>query len=395
MARRQHSVVNVYTIRKQLDTTQAFFSSSAIDKIQALARIIVGKRANGKSFDILSKTIKDFHERGRQTAYVRRWDVDLMSVNTQNLFKSHVSCGVVEALTGGEYDDVKYWNKAWYLVKTDKETGEQKRHNVPFMCGLSLNSAEHYKSGLSLPMCFRMFFDEFIALAGKYLPNEWSIWANMYSTIKRNKPDDEFELYMVGNTINPFNPYFQNMGLMHIEQQEKGTIQVYDYANGTSVAVELTAEEGPDNPKQNNKLLHAFDDPTLKMITDGVWEFERFPLMKDKDMGEDFDIISKENAVFSFYTVFDDYILKHIIVNDSKGTYCLTHQQKKELTLDDYRDCLIYQEEPSIRPNVRDTFRQPRDEIDREINRMYMCNLFRYSDNFTGNLLKNYLSIYT
>lgn len=394
MAKKMSNIKSVSTIVKQLGTVKSYYSSELIDSIVANARLIVGKRANGKSFDILSKAIKDFYQTGRQTAYVRRWDVDLMAINTQNLFKTHVSAGVVRALTDGAWDDVKYWNKSWYLVHTDDETGEQTKHNTPFMCGLSLNSAEHYKSGLSVPMCYRMFFDEFIALAGKYLPNEWSAWANMYSTIKRNKPDNEFELYMVGNTINPFNPYFQNMGLMHIEKQEKGTIQVYDYNNGGRVAVELTAEEGPDDPRENNKLLHAFDDPTLKMITDGVWEFEKFPLMKDKDMGEDFDIITKENSVFSFYVVFNGYTLRNIIVNDTKGTYCLTHQYKKELTIDDYRNFLIYQEEPSIRPNVRDTFRQPRDEIDREINRMYACNLFRYSDNFTGNLLKNYLSIY-
>ena len=394
MPRKKSNIKTVSTIVKELGTIKGYYSSEVIDSIPANTRFIVGKRANGKSFDILSKAIKDFYQTGRQTAYVRRWDVDLMAINTQNLFKSHVCSGVVKALTNGEWDDVKYWNKAWYLVHTDEETGEQTKNNNPFMCGLSLNSAEHYKSGLSVPLCYRMFFDEFISLAGKYLPNEWSAWANMYSTIKRNKSDDEFELYMVGNTINPFNPYFMNMGLMHIEQQKKGTIQVYDYNNGTRIAIELTAEEGPDEPTENNKLLHAFDDPTLKMITDGVWEFEKFPVMKDKDIGEDFDIITKENSLFSFYVVFNDYILRNIIINDTKGIYCLTHQYKKELTEEDYRNYLIYQEEPSIRPNVRDTFIKPRDEIDREIYRMYSCNLFRYSDNFTGNLMKNYLSLY-
>ena len=394
MARKTTQRVTVSTIIKELDRKDVYYSSKEIDKVNALAKCIVGKRSNGKSFDILSKAILDFYQNDRQTAYVRRWDTDLISVNTKNLFNTHVSKGIVEALTEGKYNSVKYWNRAWYLCNINKDTGEETRNNTPFMCGLSLNTAEHNKSGLSLPKCYRMFFDEFIAMAGKYLPNEWSAWANMYSTIKRNKPDDEFELYMVGNTINPFNPYFENMGISHIEEQESGTIQVYQYNNGTKVAVELTAEEGVDNSKENNKLLYAFDDPTLKMITSGCWEFERFPLMKEKDMGVDFDIITKDNALCEFYISMQEYTIKCIIVDDSKGIYCLVHRQYRELTKADYENSLIYQKEPSIRPNVRDTFRQPRDEIDKEINRLYALNLFRYSDNFTGNLLKNYLEQY-
>ena len=55
-----------------------------------------------------------------------------------------------------------------------------------------------------------ILFDEFIT-KGMYLTDEFMAFMNTLSTIIRQR--DNVKIFMCGNTVNKFNPYFEEMGL--------------------------------------------------------------------------------------------------------------------------------------------------------------------------------------
>lgn len=393
---KKNNATSVDLIKKNISDVTAYYSSDLIDSTNAVIRWIIGKRKNGKSYGALKRAIKEYATKKRTSFYLRREKEDIKTQGMSTLFSAHIKNGLVEKYTNGEYNTIIFYNKNWYFAKSkiDKETGIETitRSKTPFMYALALSAAEQYKSSLSDPDCYTIIFDEVLATADAYLPGEWALFVSIYSSLKRDKPDSEFVCYMIGNTLNPFCPYFRNMGINKIYEQKKGTIQIYNFAGSFKMAVELTREEGPANSKLTDGFFWAFDDPTIKMSRDGDWELENFPLMKETDAGEFLDTITPENSIFRFYIIFDDETVMCTVVDDKKGIYCLCHTTNKQLRQKDYENELIYCATPSIRPNIRDTFQQPRDDLDKRINRLYNLNLFRYDENFTGIIVKNFLN---
>ena len=42
---------------------------------------------------------------------------------------------------------------------------------------------------------------------------------------------------MLGNTVNKYSPYFEEMGLKHVKEQKQGTVDVYKYAGNDKLTV--------------------------------------------------------------------------------------------------------------------------------------------------------------
>src|SRR5699024_11620877 len=73
------------------------------------------------------------------------------------------------------------------------------------------------------------------------LVNELVLFMNTVSTIVRRRTD--VKIFMLGNTVNKYNPYFKEMGLNHANQMEQGTIDIYKYGKSPlTVAVERSEE---------------------------------------------------------------------------------------------------------------------------------------------------------
>src|SRR5699024_9979680 len=124
------------------------------------------------------------------------------------------------------------------------------------------------------PKVKTILFDEFISRTG-YLTDEFVLFTNVISTIKRLRND--VKIFMLGNTISKFCPYFQEMGLVHILQQPVGTIELYEYGDsGLKAAVEYVAPNLHKGKKESD-VYFAFNNPKLKMITEGAWEMEIYP----------------------------------------------------------------------------------------------------------------------
>ena len=216
---------------------EEYYSLDRIKKVNAQYNMIFGKRSNGKTYAVLYEGVKNYVQHGKQMAYLRRYREDFVGKRGQSLFNALTSSGAIKELTNGKWEMVKYSSSQWFLAKKSKKDDKIITDGTPFCYGFSLASMEHDKS-TSYPDITTIVYDEFISRIG-YLNNEFVLFMNVLSTIIRQR--DDVKIYMLGNTVNKYCPYFSEMGLGHIEEMEAGKIDVYSYGNSKlKVAVERT-----------------------------------------------------------------------------------------------------------------------------------------------------------
>lgn len=54
-----------------------YYDIGPIDSTNAVYRMIIGQRSNGKTYAICKHMVEDYFEKGHRSAYIRRWDEDI------------------------------------------------------------------------------------------------------------------------------------------------------------------------------------------------------------------------------------------------------------------------------------------------------------------------------
>ena len=363
-----------------------FWSDEPITSTGANVLMVIGARNKGKSYRVLWRALEDYLKTGHTTAWARRWEIDFIKLNTDFLYNSHIKNGILNKLNekyGTDWEDICYWSKAWYLCKYD-EKGKRVKDRRPFMYAFSLNTVEHGKSGWNDPDCFRLVLEEFMPTSSQgELPGEWAQWQTLMSTVKRKpKKIKDMEIWFLGNTLTLHSTYLKNFGIMHIEEQKPATIQTYKFRT-FDVAVELTG--APGELSEQDDFFSAFDDPMSNMITTGAWHLDNCP-----QLSEDMNPHDKNNIAYRFFIEYDEDTVQCDVCTDAPGVYVYAHKRTYVDRINRNEE-LIYTMEHDVRPNVRDTFMLPRDEIDKKIKRLYDINRFRYQDNYVGDTVHKYL----
>ena len=252
-----------------------YYSLKRILQENADYNIIIGERSNGKTYAVLENIIKDYVSKKITGAYIRRWKDDLIGKRAETVFNSFVETGAILKLTNNEYDNIIYSKGKWHLAKYDNETKKMRADITPFCYAFTLSDMEHDKS-TSYPTVQNIVFDEFLTRR-YYLPDEFILFMNVLSTIIRDR--ENVKIFMLGNTVNKYCPYFDEMGLNNITSQAQGTIDIYSYPNNLKIAVEYCGEN--QNKKKSNKYF-AFNNSRLNMITSGKWELAIYPHLPTK-----------------------------------------------------------------------------------------------------------------
>ena len=205
---------------------------------------------------------------------------------------------------------------------------------------------------------------------------------NVLSTIIRQR--NNVTIYMLGNTVNKYCPYFKEMGLGHIEDMEAGKIDVYTYGNSKlKVAVERTKNHNIQGRKSD--VYFAFDNPSLEMITGGAWELDLYPHCPRKYVDED--------IVFKFFLVYNDQILQGEVVELDDCSFIYFHRKTGDIRHPD-RD-LIFSEEYDPRPNYVRNLRRSSLEAVRRISLFFRDSKVFYQDNDVGEIVRNYIMFCT
>lgn len=357
---------------------ERYYTTKRIDSTGALYRYIFGERSNGKTYAALQKSLENFFENGKQFAYLRRWNEDIMGKRMLQLFAGHIKNGLIKKLSKGKYTGITFFRGAFYptvSIVNEDGTTEESKDSTPIGYAFSLSAVEHDKS-VSYPDVTTVIFDECMTRR-TYLVDEFVTFMNVLSTIIRDR--DDVTVYMLGNTVNRYCPYFEEMGLNKINKMQPGDLDIYSYGNtGLTVAVEYA--DGNGKGKSSDKYF-AFDNPKLQMITSGAWEIALYPHNTTK--------YKPKNIVFNYFIVFQGEILQADIIVTDEVKFTMIHRKTGEIK--DPDDALIFSLDTDMRPNWRRNILKPFDRTGKKIAEFFSKDLVCYQDNTVGEIVRNYL----
>lgn len=367
--------------RRRKKQQQEFYSLEPILKEKAHYNIIIGERSNGKTYSVLQKIINDYAESGNQAALLRRMQEDFIGKRGAGLFEPLIDNGEIELATAGEWTSVYYFASRWFFCRyeTDKKGNTNRITDTqPFMYGFALSQMEHEK-GTGYPNVKTIVFDEFITRMA-YLRDEFVLFMNTLSTIIRSR--DDVTIFMLGNTVNKYCPYFDEMGLRHIKEMKQGEIDVYQLKHTSGKILKVAVEYcKPFEKGKKSDFYFAFDNQKLEMITNGVWEIDLYPHCPYH--------YKPKNILFTYFIEFDRELLQCEIVQVDDVCFTFIHRKTTPLKHPD-KD-LIFTTRYDARPNYRRKLIYPHMDIERKIMDFYTTDKIFYQDNEVGEIVRNYL----
>lgn len=276
-----------------------YYDYSAIMDVDAIYRVIIGQRSNGKTYGWARQCLKHYFDDGLPSAYIRRMDEMIKPKNIQSLFDPHLDF-IAEA-TNGNYNGVEYRTNGWYLIRRERNAAgawERVAKDLqPFCRSYAISTIETTK-GADNGAVWSICFDEFMTRQF-YLANEFVLFTQLLSSIIRDR--DGVQIFMLANTVTKSCPYFKEMGLYRVLKQEQGTIDVYQLGkDGDKIAVEYCA--AVDTIKKKVSKYYAFDNPQLDMITNGSWEMALYRHAPSN--------LSQSRIIFTFFVVHDGITLQ-------------------------------------------------------------------------------------
>lgn len=242
---------------------------------------VIGERSNGKTTALLRHIVRDYFETGRRGAVIRQMEEDIKGHKGASLFSGMIEGGMIDELTDGEYQGVKYFNRAYYLGKQD-EMGNWNYEKEPFAHIFALSQSLHYKSN-SYPNVGTIMFDEFMRHDHVYLVDEVSLFLNLVSTIVREKA--EATIFLVANTVSWNSPYFKTFGLKNVSQMKPGDLATVEFKRkrptgveiATTIAIEYCENTAEYGGKASDVYFNVDDVRVTDMITDGSFAVANYP----------------------------------------------------------------------------------------------------------------------
>lgn len=364
---------------KKEDVKIKYYSPKNIIAKNCTYNVIFGERSNGKTYSILKYGVEQFFETGGTIAIVRRWQEDIKGRRANDIWSALNNNGEISRISKGLYQGVCYFSGKFYLCNYDGDTGRP-IYNDNDCIGhcFALSENEHNKS-ISYPKITTILFDEFLT-AKVYLQDEFVLFMNTVSTIIRQRTN--VKIFMLGNTVNKYCPYFAEMGLNHILEMKQGSIDIYTYGDSElQVAVEYCASI--ESQKKNN-FYFAFNNPKLHMITSGAWELDIYPHLPHKYKPSD--------IIFTYFILFSDMIFQCEIVQNSNGEM-FTFIHLKTTPLQDTENDLIYSLEYNYKLNYNRSIWKPINKLQERIAWFFKTDRVFYQSNEVGDAINNYLKI--
>lgn len=233
-----------------------FYRVEPILKHKAQYNLIFGERSNGKSYAVKEFCLKDFAKNGNEFVIIRRLKSDV----TKSLADLYFSDAPVEQVFRGK--NVIYAQSGKVFIANQREDG--KREDVE-CCGYvrALSEAQRYSSG-AYNNVVNIVLEEFIAVDGKYLPNEIMLFRHIISTIARKR---DVRVFLIGNAISRLSPYWREFGITNIAHQAIGTIEDYEIENDDGTRIKIACEYC-ENSATRSKMFFGADS---KMTNEGKW----------------------------------------------------------------------------------------------------------------------------
>lgn len=335
--------INYYNIENLLSTKAQYM-------------MLLGQRANGKSYQTKKTVLEHFIETGEKFVYLRRWQADI-KIKAINKYFDDMD---IVKITKGQYSGLVAWNGGIYLTFEDDKGKIVKGAECGTYC--ALNEYERYKSWAFVDYAY-ILYEEFIT-DSVYLVDEPRLLQQFVSTVARN---EQMTVFLIGNTLSRVCPYFVEWCLDGVLKQKLGTIEVYHFHvddETINIAVEYCA-----NADAKNKM---FFGQASKQIISGEWDTKDVPKLPKKQFEYD-----KVYEVLVEYQSFK-FVVELLVEPKEGGLLCFvypftgTRKIQRKLT-DTFSDSLFITERLDIT-------RRPEYLMAQCVKNNKIC----YSDNLTG-----------
>jgi len=122
---------------------EKYYNIEPIDNTNAVYRMIIGQRSNGKTYSVCKHIVDNYFDRGERAAYIRRYEEDITPKNISSLFAPHIQ--TVIQRSNGRYNAISYRAKEFHLCYMDEDGKITEKDPVAFCIAASINTAEHTK----------------------------------------------------------------------------------------------------------------------------------------------------------------------------------------------------------------------------------------------------------
>lgn len=213
-----------------------------------------------------------------------------------------------------------------------------------------------------------MVYDEFLALEGDYLPDEWERLKTIYSSVDR-KPEEDRPLLKfpkmiyLGNAVNFSSPVLANLDLFNIlEKHPINTLNIYG-----NIALETNKNEQAN--EQRN--LRAFNEKNDE-LTNAEFKTNSFNLITEKQRH-----MLKQNARFIIVKLTENYL--KITFNEDNNLILLTilyHSKNYDFNL-------------KLKDNTEESIYLDATYFDDDHEKRYNKDFYLFDNNFTKDLITN------
>ena len=244
-----------------------YYSLDRIIPHKCTYNILLGQRSNGKSYAVKKEIVKEAFLGMGDLIYLRRWHLELKQDDVTDYF---ADCPVKE-ITGGEYDCIEVYRSRIYLGKKNEDGKVTRGRSIGRTADLA--GATHLKSVIQRGQYKNILYEEFCTDSG-FLRNEPNILMQFVATVFGIQYTGR--VWLIGNTVSRYNPYFFTWSLKSLAKMKPGDIDIYRYQDGdseVSIAVEFCSSLNVDNG--------MFIGDAKANITTGVWETQAQPQIPD------------------------------------------------------------------------------------------------------------------
>lgn len=343
-----------------------YYNIKNLLKTNAQYMILLGQRANGKSYQCKNTVLTSAYNDGYKFIYLRRWKEDIKAKSVEAYFGDMP----IKKITKNEYDRIIAYNGSIYFGKIDEKGNVVKGNEIGRYC--ALNEYERYKSQAFVNYKY-ILYEEFIT-DGMYLTDEPRQLQQFVSTVARH---ERMTVLLVGNTLSRVSPYFSEWSLEGVLKQKLGTIEVYHFHVEESIidiAVEYCANANATNT--------MFFGQSAKQIVAGEWDTTDMPKLPRKQ--------SEYEKVYEVLVEFQKFkFVIELLVNIAEGgVVCFVYpfNGNRKITR-------ILSDVPSDSPYISSKLDNSR-RAEQLIIYCFANSKVFYSDNLTGSDFKHVLQTF-
>lgn len=304
----------------------SYFTAKHILSKGALMNIVLSDRSDGKTFDSKADALEEFEKDGTITVYMRRYKTEI----TEKLYQTFFD----EVLKIDKYIRFNLWSFRGSKKGIEvKKEGEKEYKFIVYFVPLSMSGK--LKSQLDVSKIKRIYYDEFVPLDGKYLPNECDLILEFWKSVDRDR--DSTQMVILGNKITPFNPLFDFFDLDlditndKIRLYKGGTLAVQIYSNKEHREVRSESKfnklvkETKYDDYNSGGILQALSIKTMdKSGAEYMYSF--------KSKNGEGSIWSKDGSLLVSTTLRkDSYILTDTIYNTTREQYTINNGHFRQL----------------------------------------------------------------